>query len=193
MKKCYSHIIFCLALIISLLCPTVQAADGTSFDPTKVEVKAKGVSSIPVGTIISWPVAQNPADFQNTDGSYNWLECNGQSFDATVYPELFALVGPTVPDLRGIFLRGQGGNSAALGVLQGDAIRNISGSFSTAYLYGYDNGSGAFYNAGGALRANTGYPQGGQAYGFDASRVVPTAPENRPVNQAVRYLMRARP
>jgi len=97
MKKYYSHIIFCLALIISLLCPTVQAADGTSFDPTKVEVKAKGVSSIPVGTIISWPVAQNPADFQNTDGTYNWLECNGQSFDATVYPELFALLGPAVP------------------------------------------------------------------------------------------------
>ncbi|MBD8985735.1 MAG: hypothetical protein EGR02_00210 [Clostridiales bacterium] len=28
---------------------------------------------------------------------------------------------------------------------------------------------------------------------FDASRVVPTAKENRPVNVAVRYLVRARP
>ncbi len=28
---------------------------------------------------------------------------------------------------------------------------------------------------------------------FDASRVVPTANENRLVNQAVRYLIRARP
>jgi len=211
MKKYYSHIIFCLALIISLLCPTVQAADGTSFDPTKVEVKAKGVSSIPVGTIISWPVAQNPADFQNTDGTYNWLECNGQSFDATVYPELFALLGPAVPDLRGLFLRGHGSqtyaqvngstigvtstlhSSAPLGQVQGDASRTISGSFSTAYLYDYDNGSGAFYNKGGALRANTGYPWGGQAYGFDSNRIVPTAPENRPVNQAVRYLVRALP
>ena len=112
---------------------------------------------------------------------------------AHAYPELSALVGPHVPDLRGLFLRGEGGNSAALGVLQGDAIRNISGSFSTAYLYDYDSGSGAFYNKGGALRANTGYPWGGQAYGFDASRVVPTAQENRPVNVAVRYLVRARP
>lgn len=28
---------------------------------------------------------------------------------------------------------------------------------------------------------------------LDTSRVVPTANENRPVNQAVRYLIRARP
>ena len=36
----------------------------------------------------------------------------------------------------------------------------------------------------------------GEGYGsmdFDASLVVPTAEENRPVNMAVRYLIRARP
>ena len=58
-----------------------------------------------------------------------------------VYPELVALVGATVPDYRGIFLRGLGsqtsthyGNvthsSAALGQLQGDGIREIWGSVS---------------------------------------------------------------
>ncbi len=40
------------------------------------------------------------------------------------YPELFALVGGRVSDLRGQFLRGHGGNSAGLGAHQGHATRN---------------------------------------------------------------------
>lgn len=137
--------------LLPLLASSSFSADSTSFDPTKVAVTAKGSSGIPVGTIISWPVAANPADFQNTDGSYNWLECNGQNFDPTVYPELFAIVGPTVPDLRGLFLRGYGSqayaqnngttvgvtstlhSSGQLGQVQGDATRRVAGSFRAAY------------------------------------------------------------
>ncbi|MBS6830939.1 MAG: tail fiber protein, partial [Desulfovibrio sp.] len=52
-------------------------ADATSFDPTRVEVKAKGSGGVPVGTIISWPVATNPEDMDN------WLECNGQSISSS--------------------------------------------------------------------------------------------------------------
>ena len=104
MKAHLSKIIF---LVWSLLWAVpAHSLDATSFNPTAVEVTAKATSSIPVGTIIAWPVAQNPADWQNSDGSYNWLECNGQSISKTVYPELFALVGGQVPDLRGLFLRG---------------------------------------------------------------------------------------
>lgn len=33
-----------------------------------------------------------------------WLVCNGQS--TVAYPELAAVVGPNVPDLRGEFIRG---------------------------------------------------------------------------------------
>ena len=109
-------------LQIFCACAPVHGADATSFDPTLVTVKAKGTSSIPVGTIIAWPVATNPSDWQNSDGTYNWLECNGQSISASVYPELSALLSPifgsAVPDLRGLFLRGLGGNSAALGEYQ---------------------------------------------------------------------------
>lgn len=104
MKAHISKIIF---LVWSLLWAVpAHSLDATSFNPTAVEVTAKATSSIPVGTIISWPVAQNPADWQNSDGSYNWLECNGQSISKTVYPELFALIGGQTPDLRGLFLRG---------------------------------------------------------------------------------------
>ena len=110
------------------------------------------------------------------------------------YPELFAVLGGKTPDLRGLFLRGHGGNSAALGVQQGDAIRNIQGSFGSYLAWYISPGSPSpFYwssdmndSAGstGSSRFRTSY--------FDASRVVPTAEENRPVNQAVRYLIRAR-
>lgn len=55
----------CLLIPIHPACGT----DSTTFNPTTVAVIAKGTSSIPVGTIIAWPVAQNPADWQNSDGS----------------------------------------------------------------------------------------------------------------------------
>ena len=165
---------------------SVHGADATSFDPTRVEVKAKGSGGVPVGTIVAWPVATNPEDMDN------WLECNGQSISPSVYPELYAVLGGQVPDLRGLFLRGHGGNSAALGVRQDDAIRNIKGQITGNGLMS-GGATGPFYswytqNFG---IGNGAYDKNGVA--FDASRVVPTAEENRPVNQAVRYLVRARP
>lgn len=104
MQKFFVFLVFTLCLLIPIR--PVCGADSTTFNPTTVAVIAKGTSSIPVGTIISWPVAQNPADWQNSDGSYNWLECNGQSISKTVYPELFAAVGSRTPDFRSQFLRG---------------------------------------------------------------------------------------
>lgn len=109
------------------------------------------------------------------------------------YPELSAVVGGQVPDLRGLFLRGHGGNSAALGVRQGDAIRNITGNFSVHHgMVG--GGSDVFRpQFPGNAVANSGGGFGYYSLIFDASSVVPTAEENRPVNQAVRYLIRALP
>ena len=189
MQKFFVFLVFTLCLLIPIR--PVCGADSTTFNPTPVAVIAKGTSSIPGGTIISWPVAQNPADWQNSDGSYNWLECNGQSISKTVYPELFALVGGQVPDLRGLFLRGHGGNSAALGEPQGDAIRNVTGRvFSLGMANG---GTGPFWSyVDGYFGIGSGsYTK--HTTMFDLSRVVPTGNENRPVNMAVRYLVRARP
>ena len=172
---------------------TAHAADATSFNPTTVKVTAKPISSIPVGTIISWPVAQNPADWQNPDGSYN-------------YPELFALLGGKLPDLRGLFLRGHGGKSAGLMVKQDDAGRNVTGTFSSDALFSSQfNGSysptGAFFSetVNGAHIASDGHA-GFQVMKLDASRIWgknhatdSANGEFRPANQAVRYLVRARP
>ena len=197
MKARLSKIIF---LVWSLLWAVpAHSLDATSFNPTAVEVTAKATSSIPVGTIISWPVAQNPADWQNSDGSYNWLECSGQSISKTVYPELFALIGGQVPDLRGLFLRGHGGNSAALGEQQGHAMRDISASGSISVGFGgYLSGSGIFKPVGShkvtVIRGTWDNNWSSTNYGLDLSAGgVPVANEVRPDNQAVRYLIRAIP
>ena len=197
MKAHISKIIF---LFWSLLWAVpAHSLDATSFNPTAVEVTAKATSSIPVGTIISWPVAQNPADWQNSDGSYNWLECNGQSISKTVYPELFALMGGHTPDLRGLFLRGHGGNSAGLGEQQGHAMRDISASGSISVGFGgYLSGSGIFKPVGShkvtVIRGTWDNNWSSTNYGLDLSAGgVPVANEVRPDNQAVRYLIRAIP
>jgi len=102
-----------------------------------------------------------------------------------------------------MFLRGHGsqvfnsggyGNvahvSGGLGQVQGDAIRNITGHIQNGAAV--DNTGGVFI-ASGFSREGT-VMRGGNPPAmlyFDASRVVPVAGENRPVNQAVRYLIRA--
>ncbi|MCW3478957.1 tail fiber protein [Neisseriaceae bacterium JH1-16] len=130
-----------------------------------------------------------------------WLKANGAAVSRSTYAALFAALGTqfgagdgvntfNLPDLRGEFLRAlDDGRSVdagrALGSAQGDAIRNITGN--VGYLDG--GASGAF--AGGA---QTGILAGGStlryATSFDASRVVPTANENRPRNVALLALIK---
>lgn len=155
---------------------------------TEIPLSSLGNGILPVGSIITWALEINPDD--------NYLECNGQVVDGNKYPKLYALMHNT-PDYRGVFLRGLGGNSTSLGELQGDAIRNITGSFMVA---GNENDhglgqpqSGAFYQSwrtSGSEWGNNGTPYY-MTY-FDASRVVPVAVENRPVNKAVRYFIKAK-
>jgi hypothetical protein len=197
-------------IIISLFCAlalfcsatVVSAGDSTSFDPLKVDVKAKGAGGVPVGTVVAWPVATNPPDMEN------WLECNGQGIDQTAYPELAAIVGATVPDYRGLFLRGHGSqiysqnngstvgvtatvhSSAGLGIVQGDAIRKIEGGIGAESGV---NGLSDVFSGRRAYVNQTFEPIWHyQAY-FDSSRVTSTANEFRPANISVRYLMRALP
>ena len=143
-----------------------------------------GVDGLEIGMVVAWTLSVNPSDA--------YLECNGQAVDSTKYPKLYSLMHNT-PDYRGIFLRGLGGNSASLGELQGDAIRNITGNFNATDNNSWNiNANGVFY--GQTIGAGD---QGGKAgeykkYYFDASRVVPTANENRPINKAVRYFIKAK-
>lgn len=95
-----------------------------------------------------------------------------------------------LPDFRGAFLRDIGINSETMGVQQGDAIRNITGT-STGSVFYSDSTTGCFTRGG--SRGTIPGPNTGQIYyanfSFDASRVVPTAAENRPVNYAINWFI----
>ena len=198
------------AFILAFVCSSgALALDATSFDPRNVSVEADSISGVPVGTIITWPVATNPEGWDEG----KWLECNGQTISQTVYPELFALVGATVPDMRGLFLRGYGSHSHSqnngtqvgitstlhssgpLGAIQGDAARPLTGYLdvvnesvgSSGIIYGTPDPRGV------GVSGDHGRALGIDTIEIDSARGTPTAEENRPVNRAVRYLIRAQP
>lgn len=125
----------------------------------------------------------------------------------SVYLELVAFIGGNIPNYQGVFLRGYGGQasyhygavghwSAALGELQGDGIREIWGelSFLPRSRDGEvgQSGSLAFWNEGRNQWMNDAGKAPSGAMNFYASRSTPVVGEVRPVNRAVRYLIRAR-
>ncbi|EIC1769802.1 phage tail protein [Escherichia coli] len=148
-------------------------------------------SALPVGVPVPWPSATPPT---------GWLKCNGAAFSAEEYPEL-AKAYPTnkLPDLRGEFIRGwDDGRGVDVGrqllSSQGDAIRNIEGFADGGIGMSFDAIRGAFYDAGtrsARMPNNTTTIDKTDDLGFDASRVVPTANENRPRNIAFNYIVRA--
>ena len=139
-----------------------------------------------------------------------WLKANGAAVSRTLYAALFQAVGTTygagdgrttfnLPDLRGEFVRGwddgRGIDSRrALGSGQSDAIRNITGKLDSGQngalqLFDYIETTGAF-GVEKSWKQWTAEGNGGndnipRAITFDASRVVPTANENRPRNIAL--------
>lgn len=147
-------------------------------------------SALPVGVPVPWPSATPPT---------GWLKCNGAAFSAEEYPEL-AKAYPTnkLPDLRGEFIRGwddERGVDSGRTLLssQGDAIRNITGNVGV-YSDGLLTYASGVFSLGPASsnRQNPISGTGSNAYAtFDASKVVPTANENRPRNIAFNYIVRA--
>lgn len=134
---------------------------------------------------------------------------DGKKFKKERYPKLAKIYKScALPDLRGKFIRGFGGNSAALLEVQGDAIRNITGGLNTNTALSHETWEG--WKPGsddhGALRwihgdTETSVGDGhwvstsdfsqiytNSDFDFDASRVVPTANENRPENVAFQYI-----
>lgn len=167
----------------------------------KFALKTELQKAIPVGSYLLYSSNSNiPSGF---------LRCDGSALDKTAYAALFTTIGYTygrsgdkflLPNFSdGKFMRSIGGNAAALGTAQGDAIRNIKGS--TGYGYG-----SAFREARGVTGAFTGINEdtiGHQWHfsahapnnyqdvvSFDSSKVVPTANENRPYNMAVVVLIK---
>lgn len=132
-----------------------------------------------------------------------WLKANGAAVSRSTYAALFAAIGTTygtgdgrstfnLPDLRGEFVRGwddgRGVDSGrTFGSQQGDAIRNIKGTFSMLESRGTET-TGAFNKQSATLTPSS-FRSPGQGANFvlefDAARSVPTATENRPRNIAL--------
>lgn len=179
-----------------------QAGDTLARYRLQVPLSSQGSSDgLAIGCIVAWA----------TDGTIpkNYLECNGQMIDSSKYPKLAALMSHT-PDYRGMFLRGFGSQSYSqlngsrngitsttyasgnVGDIQGDAIRNIVGYIHMGHLDFYMTG-GVFSHDYGDV-ANYGVAKWAQTVtaNFNAGYVVPVANENRPINKAVRYLIKAK-
>ena len=172
-----------------------------TYDRNRVLTEADAPSLITSGAVMY---------FARTTAPDGWLKANGAAVSRTLYAALFQSIGTTygtgdgrttfnLPDLRGEFVRGwddgRGIDSGrALGSAQGDAIRNITGKIDSGkngalQLFDYIEPTGAF-GVEKSWKQWTSEGNGGndnipRAITFDASSVVPTAPENRPRNIAL--------
>lgn len=101
-----------------------------------------------------------------------------------------------LPDLRGEFIRSWDDSRGidagrTFGSSQGDAIRNITGNLFQGGQQTITGGNGAFaVTAFGGMFYDSGGGSGPSNFNFDASRVVPTAAENRPRNVALLVCIR---
>lgn len=134
-----------------------------------------------------------------------WLLCNGQAVSRTKYASLFNLIGVSfgngdgvttfnLPDYRGKFLRGLGGNSAAnFATTQKEGLPNITGNFGIP-----DDrsvfASGAFSASDVPSYNSSDVGGSGKNIRFDASRsssVYGASNHVTPINQAVNYFIYA--
>jgi len=137
---------------------------------------------------IAWPKSTTPTGY---------LVMMGQTISSATYPKLYSIYGSKLPDLRAYTIRGLDhgrGIDAGRTVLseQGDAIRDITGSFSGGF--GNIPGTGAFTlkaDAGSVVFAPHADNHKEDKYEFAASKVVPTAAENRVKNIAFLYIVKA--
>ncbi|SDK77892.1 Phage Tail Collar Domain [Maridesulfovibrio ferrireducens] len=182
--------LFLLLLFVSVHSSAI-AGDATSFDPTSVAVEPKAISGVPIGGVIPWTSGTVPEGF---------LECNGQSTSG--YTDLAAIVGGTVPDLRGEFIRGW---DHGKGVDSGRAIKSSQNSAMESHSHQTTitvSGSGIvrgatksmMVSAGGFL-TGAGTPAN-QAISFSASGTGTSTPagsgtENRPRNYSMMYIIKA--
>ena len=172
---------------------------------TKAEVDALLTASagLPVGTMLPFPKGTVPPGFLEVDGSLQ---------SAAAYPDLAAYLGTTfntggepagyfrLPESRGEFLRGwdhgRGVDAGrSIGSIQGDAIRNLSGTLGKVYRRA-DSGeaTGVYANSPkspGQIVSGSNIADQTVEIKFDASLQVPTAAENRPRNLAVMWCIKA--
>jgi hypothetical protein len=140
-----------------------------------------------------------PIAYPKSTPPSGYLAMMGQAISQVTYPKLYALYGANLPDMRAYTIRGlDNGRGIDLNRVvlteQGDAIRNITGSVNAIRM-----GIGWTPISNGALVGKASTHSGDANNGssatmtidIDASRVVPTASENRVKNIAFLYIVKA--
>src|SRR5690625_3758536 len=174
------------------------ATEGGLISPAQLAEAAGDKTAI--GTV-NWFALSTPPD--------GWLVCDGRAI-TNLYPDLRqALIddgfpwgqdgsgNPLLPNpVDGNRFPRAAGGDLPVGTVQEDAIRNITGKATNVSSWGFagsENLDGAFY----ASRTFTDGKVAGQSsqpmidFAFDASRVVPTADENRPKAVAMLLCIKA--
>lgn len=100
--------------------------------------------TIPRGNAGSGASVGSIALFAGATIPEGYLLCDGAALSREVYSELFSAIGTTwgegdgsttfnLPDFSGKFIRGTGGNAAALGTVQAEGLPNAEGWFQLRY------------------------------------------------------------
>jgi microcystin-dependent protein len=136
-----------------------------------------------------------------------YLICDGSSYLREDYPDLFDAIKDTygaeddyhfnVPDFRGMFLRGAGGeNSADIGLVQECAVPNITGK---SGVFTYESGAGAngaitTVRSGGNNIKTADYTKAKGYFTLNASDSSPIykdgVTEVRPINQSINWIIK---
>lgn len=143
-------------------------------------------------------LAYSPIAYPKNIAPAGFLMMMGQAISSIQYPILYGLYGSRLPDMRAHVLRGWDngrGIDAGRTLLseQGDAIRNITGRGSSGWKeLDRTMADGAFFaTTGGLVGTYTVSGDQGGVLNFDASKVVPTASENRVKSIAFNYIVKA--
>jgi len=212
MKKAFTLVEMLLALLIVsvILSASIPVITKRINERTVVYNEYSGV---PIGMIAIWGTNKPLPD--NT-----WLECNGQAIPAGIeYEEIRQIYGSNLPDYRGMFLRGYGKeiahtqnngtnngvtttyhSSGEIGAPQGDSIREAVGNLYIHHFY-LGDASGLFtliteprYTLfSPSANPTTSVPN--PTYSFTSlvmSNQYPTSNEIRPLNKAVRFIIKVK-
>ena len=165
------------------------------------------------------PVGDIKASAQSANHG-SWLLCNGQEVERTSYPELYDLIGTkfgagngvttfNVPDYRGKFLRGLGGNSASnIQTTQAESLPSVPNHYH--FIAGSVNGSSSnvtisasnyMCQEGGAsatqavayrLNGSSTTPTKGRTSSTSVSNGLYNGSHVTPINQAVYFFIKAK-
>lgn len=183
--------------------------DGDAVNKSQLDETSNDVTSSLTAILNKlWKIGDIKASVKDANHD-NWFLCNGQAISRTDYADLFALIstkfgqgdGTTtfnLPDYRGKFLRGLGGDSANdIYTTQEEGLPNIKGSISANQQFGVGDGTGCFSTSGQATfsSSNNPYNSGKTSLDFDASRsssIYGASEHVTPINQAVNYFIKVK-